>query len=120
MSVEFPENLDNLPHIPFSDYRNLPDIAAVYVVHDSTNVFYVGATKTLRIRFSAHVSRSRFVSCTGPLTITWIEVPFDPSLLRVLELQAIAKFSPSLKKRDVFYSFVRFGRTPTHEDTSYV
>src|ERR1043165_1844797 len=96
-------DLDALPYVMLEDYRDLPDIPAIYFVRKAVPVFYIGATRRLCTRFTSHDWLSKFLALPPPVMVAWLPMPMKPAALRDYELHALTLFRPTLNRGCVPY-----------------
>lgn len=90
----FPSKRDPRSSRAVSSLFLLPHCSAVYFVIDESGlVQYVGATKSLRMRWFQHHWRYRFKRLKNA-RVAWIDV--QPDLLRVVESQFMRKLKPPM------------------------
>ncbi|BAZ19049.1 XRE family transcriptional regulator (plasmid) [Calothrix sp. NIES-4071] len=58
-------NPSNLPVIPISERRNLPDCPAIYFVMQGNIILYIGRTKSLCRRWLTHHIWERLYDISG-------------------------------------------------------
>lgn len=86
------------PWIPLSDYRQLPDLASVYLIRDCDGRQYVGKSVNLHLRLRIHCNASkqqRLHRAIKSLGLERFEVcvlihSSDPAVLLTTEINAIA------------------------------
>lgn len=91
--------LDTLPSVSVTDRLTLPEVPAVYIVHAPDAVLYVGRTIQLYTRWRYH-NRYEQLSAIPDARISWIAMPGGEHGLRVVEMQCIARFSPTFNVID--------------------
>lgn len=99
MQLVEPESIDlaTLPSIELTERKQLPNIAACYLVMEKESVIYIGKSTNLVIRWLSH-NRLKEIKLRGTdIKIAWIEVS-DPNLLLVIEKALIQYFKPPLNR----------------------
>ncbi len=81
--------------ISYEERRSLPNISAVYVVRNETEVLYVGSTWTLRQRFASHHRRDAF-AMHGATVIEWQEASEEE--IAEIERRLVRELSPLLNR----------------------
>lgn len=106
-----------LPSLPLTQWRRLPNCAAVYFAMEGKNVVYVGQTLSLVLRWQQHGQLKRFHRRTTPVSIAWFECD-DEALRLELEAMLIEQFKPALnsprsrKKSTTTGRFIRDSSEP--------
>lgn len=92
-----PEFIDiaKLPSLRFIDRRQLPNIAACYLVLEGNNVIYMGQSGSLVVRWLNHNKIKQSKDRGSELKIAWLECS-APGLLKTIEDALIDDFQPEL------------------------
>lgn len=93
-------NLDALPSSNVLGREiSLPDFPVVYVIFSRSEVFYVGATKSLYRRWSAHRNEPKFAQTLrrSDVRVGWVAVQIEQ--LNSFATALIRFFNPKLNER---------------------